>query len=174
MEVNSGQFISIYLEPKTLLLPEASVIGSRQLDEARRNPQTQVSVDRLAIRSNPALDVYSCMGMQPEIDVPSPSLGFKVLNTRGFTSTAPVRMLQLIDGVDNQSPGLNFSLGNFLGVSELDLQRVDVIVGPSTPLYGPNAFNGVINMKTLDPFLFQGLNLTLRTGERQMNEGAMS
>ena len=56
------------------------------------------------------------------------SLGFTVINTRGFNSTSPVRSLQTIDGVDNQSPGLNFSLGNFLGSSELDIQKVDLVV----------------------------------------------
>ena len=51
-------------------------------------------------------------------------------------------------GVDNQSPGLNFSLGNFLGSSELDIMRVEIIQGASSAYYGPNAFNGVIKMET--------------------------
>lgn len=80
------------------------------------------------------------------------SLGFKVINTRGFNSTSPVRSLQIIDGVDNQAPGLNFSLGNFLGSSELDVLKVDIVVGASGAYYGPNAFNGVISMETKSPF----------------------
>ena len=78
-------------------------------------------------------------------------------------STSPVRSLQLIDGVDNQSPGLNFSLGNFLGASELDVLKVDLIVGASSAYYGPNAFNGVISMTTKDPFIYRGLSAMVKT-----------
>lgn len=79
------------------------------------------------------------------------------MNTRGFNSTSPVRTLQVIDGVDNQSPGLNFSLGNFLGASELDVINQEIVVGASSAYYGPGAFNGVISMTTKDPFKYQGL-----------------
>ena len=103
----------------------------------------------------------------------SASMGFKVINTRGFNSTSPVRSLQLIDGVDNQSPGLNFSLGNFLGASELDVMKVDLIVGASSAYYGPNAFNGVISMTTKDPYVFRGLSATVKGGERNLGEVAL-
>src|SRR5690606_2130519 len=100
-------------------------------------------------------------------------MGFKVINTRGFNSTSPVRSLQLIDGVDNQSPGLNFSLGNFLGASDLDVMKVDIIAGASTAFFGPGAFNGVINMTTKSPWLFPGLSASAKVGERNLKEGAI-
>jgi len=101
------------------------------------------------------------------------SLGFKVINTRGFNSTSPVRSLQIIDGVDNQAPGLNFSLGNFLGTSELDVVKVDIIVGAASAFYGPNAFNGVISMETKNPFYSEGLSASIKAGERNLIEGAL-
>src|SRR5690606_23488230 len=102
----------------------------------------------------------------------SASLGFKVINTRGFNSTSPVRSLQLIDGIDNQSPGLNFSLGNFLGASDLDVMKVDIISGASSAFYGPGAFNGVIDITSKNPFLFPGLSVQVKAGERNLYEGA--
>src|SRR5690625_7232099 len=102
----------------------------------------------LAMKQAPAVNFYDGMGALKDIDLTAASLGFKVINTRGFNSTSPVRSLQIIDGVDNQAPGLNFSLGNFLGASELDLQKVDVIVGASSAYYGPNAFNGEIGRES--------------------------
>ena len=91
-------------------------------------------------------------------------MGFKIINTRGFNSTSPVRSLQIIDGVDNQSPGLNFSLGNFLGKTELDTKGVEIIVGANSALYGPYAFNGVISMSTKDPFMFPGTSYQIKMG----------
>ena len=108
-----------------------------------------------AIKQNASADFYEGLGNLKGVDLTAASIGFKVINTRGFNSTSPVRSLQIIDGVDNQAPGLNFSLGNFLGVSELDVKKVDLIVGASSAFYGPNAFNGVISMETKDPFFFK-------------------
>ena len=50
--------------------------------------------------------------------------------------------------------GLGFALGNFLGSSELDLMKVEIVSGASSAFFGPNAFNGVISMNTKSPFLF--------------------
>ncbi|MEO0732328.1 MAG: TonB-dependent receptor, partial [Bacteroidota bacterium] len=114
---------------------------------------------------------YDGLGSLKDVDLTAASLGFKIINTRGFNSTNPVRSLQIIDGVDNQSPGLNFSLGNFLGASELDVNRVNLVVGASSAFYGPNAFNGVIAMETKDPFLQQGLSAQIKFAERNLVEG---
>ncbi len=75
--------------------------------------------------------------------------------------------------MDNQSPGLNFSLGNFLGASDLDVLKVDVIAGASTAFYGPGAFNGVIAMGTKSPWNFRGLSASIKGGERNMLEAAV-
>jgi outer membrane receptor protein involved in Fe transport len=123
------------------------------------------------MKESPAVNFYDGLGMLKGVDITAASIGFKIVNTRGFNSTNPVRSLQIIDGVDNQAPGLNFSLGNFLGASELDLQKVEIIAGASTAMYGPNAFNGVIKMTTKDPFDHQGLTVMAKAGERNLLEG---
>jgi outer membrane receptor protein involved in Fe transport len=53
--------------------------------------------------------------------------------------------MQLVDGMDN-SPLLNFVLGNLIGLSEIDVQSVELLPGASSALYGANAFNGVLFM----------------------------
>nr|MBP6573290.1 TonB-dependent receptor [Flavobacteriales bacterium] len=85
----------------------------------------------------------------------------------------PLRSLQLIDGVDNQSPGLNFSLGNFLGCSDLDVMKVDIVAGASSAFFGPGAFNGVINMTSKSPWVFPGHAVTYKIGERGLKDLAI-
>lgn len=84
-----------------------------------------------------------------------------------------MRSLQIIDGVDNQAPGLNFSLGNFLGASDLDVLKVDLVQGASSAFYGPNAFNGVISMETKNPFVHRGLSASVKYGSRNLAETAI-
>ncbi|NND76860.1 MAG: TonB-dependent receptor, partial [Flavobacteriales bacterium] len=126
--------------------------------------------DLLAIKETPADNFYDGLGNLKGVDLTAASLGFKVINTRGFNSTSPVRSLQLIDGVDNQAPGLNFSLGNFLGSPELDVQKVEIVSGASSAFYGPNAFNGVISIQNKDPFFHRGISASVKVGERALTE----
>ncbi|HHG84548.1 MAG TPA: TonB-dependent receptor, partial [Bacteroidetes bacterium] len=163
--------VKIELTPKSLGVVE--IIGRSISEKEQEEPLTVESMGSIAIKEVAGADFYASLGNMKGVDLTSASLGFKVINTRGFNSTSPVRSLQIIDGVDNQAPGLNFSLGNFLGSSELDLQKVDLIVGASSAFFGPNAFNGVISMTTKSPFIHQGLSVQGRLGERNLAEGAV-
>lgn len=174
VEVKSlDQVLKIKLSTDQVLLKEAEVIGSRINEKQKQAPLTVESMDVIAIRETASGDFYESLGTLKGVDMVAASFGFKVINTRGFNSTSPVRSLQLIDGVDNQSPGLNFSLGNFLGASDLDVMKVDVIAGASTAYFGPGAFNGVINMTTKSPWNFTGLSVSAKGGQRDMLEGAV-
>lgn len=154
-------------------LTDIKIQDTRLTQKQQQEPLTVESLDLIGIKQTPAANFYEGLGSLKGVDITSASLGFKVVNTRGFNSTSPVRSLQVIDGVDNQSPGLNFSLGNFLGSSELDLQKVDLIQGASSAFYGPNAFNGVVAMTTKSPFDFTGLSISAKGGERNLFEGAI-
>lgn len=160
------------LEVKLLLdnnvTGEVEVIEDRILEKQKKNPLTVESMDAIAIKEVPTGNFYEGLAALKGVDMASASLAFRVINTRGFNSTSPVRVLQLIDGVDNQSPGLNFSLGNFLGAPDLDVKSVDIIQGASSAFYGPGAFNGVINMETKDPFFTPGLSASLKIAERNL------
>ena len=148
------------------------VTGQRVSDKQKAAPLTVESMDLLAIKETASENFYDGLGAMKGVDLTAASLGFKVINTRGFNSTSPVRSLQIIDGVDNQSPGLNFSLGNFLGSSDLDVLKVDLVQGASSAFYGPNAFNGVISMETKNPFYQKGLAAKIKIGERNLVSGA--
>ena len=162
--------ITVRLQPDQVLIEAAEVIGERISEKQKQAPLTVESMDVIAIKEAPSGSFYEGLGNLKGVDVTSASLGFKIINTRGFNSTSPVRSLQLIDGIDNQSPGLNFSLGNFLGASDLDVKSVDIVAGASSAFYGPGAFNGVVSMETKSPFQFPGVNASFKIGERNLEE----
>lgn len=164
--------ITIKLKSSEVELKNVDVVGSRISEKQKEAPLTVESIDMIAIKECPQSSFYESLGSLKGVDLTSASLGFTIINTRGFNSTSPVRSLQLIDGVDNQSPGLNFSLGNFLGCGELDVMKVDLIAGASTSYYGPGAFNGVISMTTRSPFIKPGLEVMFKVGERNLYEQA--
>ena len=166
---------SIIIRLKPSSIKNFATINIRSF-ASEKEKESALSVETMTlseIKATPALDFYDGLSHMKGVDLTSASIGFKVVNTRGFNSTSPVRTLQIIDGVDNASPGLNFALGNFLGASELDLLMVDIVSGASSAFYGPNAFNGVISMQTKSPFKFQGFSASIKGGERMLNEYAV-
>jgi len=172
IDLIDNQRLKVGLKSKDLQLKAVEVISgiSKKLKES---PLSIESMDINDIKQTSATNFYEGLSHMKGVDMTSASLGFRVINTRGFNSTSPVRSLQIIDGVDNASPGLNFALGNFLGASELDLMKVEIISGASSAFYGPNAFNGVISMETKNPFLFPGFSASVKLGERFLNEYAV-
>lgn len=173
IEVGSLDQSKFALEVDQVMLKGVTVSDVRVSEKRKESALTIESMDIIAIKETPAANFYEGLGNLKGIDLTTASLGFTIINMRGFNSTSPVRSLQVIDGVDNQSPGLNFSLGNFLGASELDVLKVDIIQGASSAFYGPNAFNGVIDMTTKNPFIKPGLTAQMKTGERGLAEFAM-
>ncbi|MFN8310074.1 MAG: TonB-dependent receptor [Chitinophagales bacterium] len=161
------------LNESATLLKDVEVVDTRITEKQKENPLTIESMGLQQIKQTASSTFYEGLSTLKGVDMTTASLGFVVINTRGFNSTSPVRSLQLLDGCDNQAPGLNFSIGNFAGASEIDIQKVDLIVGASSPLYGPNAFNGVLSMQTKNPFYYQGVTFFVKGAERNLFEGAV-
>ena len=88
--------------------PEREIKGQRVSEKQKAAPLTIESLDAIAIKQTVSTDFYNGLGSLKGVDLTTASLGFTVINTRGFNSTSPVRSLQTIDGVDNQSPALIF------------------------------------------------------------------
>lgn len=159
--------LKVTLTEQTILGQEVVVAASRVEETVLRSPVSIEKMDIRGIRETPAANFYDALANIKGVEANTQSLTFKTINTRGFNSNGNVRLVQMIDGMDNQAPGLNFSVGNIVGISELDLESVELLPGASSALYGPNAINGILLMNSKSPFLYQGLSAYLRNGLMQ-------
>jgi outer membrane receptor protein involved in Fe transport len=133
-------------------LTEIVVSASRVNESLLRSP---ISIEQLKSREAQLLgtpNFFDALQYLKEVQVISPSLGFKVLNTRGFANTTNVRFAQLVDGIDNQAPHIGAPIANAMGVIDLDIQKIEIISGTASALYGMNAVNGLANFITKNPF----------------------
>ncbi len=165
--------INIVLEPAVVFGKEIVVTGSRISETIRESSASIQKMNSREIKEVASGDFYEGMGNLKGVDINQSSMGFKVVNMRGFNSTAPVRIVQFIDGIDNQAPGLNFPVGNLVGASDIDLQSVEIITGAASALYGPNAFQGVVSMSTKNPYDFPGTSVQLKGGTNNLAEGQL-
>ncbi|REG92717.1 TonB-dependent receptor [Algoriphagus antarcticus] len=165
IEITGGRSnLDIQLAESTILGQEVVVSASRVEESVLQSPVSVEKMDIIAIRDAPQASFYDAINNMKGVEMSTQSLLFKSFNTRGFNANGNVRTVQLIDGMDNQAPGLNFSVGNIVGISELDLESVELLPGASSALYGPNAINGILLMNSKSPFLYQGLSASVKTG----------
>jgi iron complex outermembrane recepter protein len=170
IEVTGSDALSISLAPSTEILNEVVFAASRVEESILESPVSIEKMDTRAIRETASPNFYEGLQNLKGVEMVTSSLTYKQINTRGFNSTGNARFLQLVDGMDNQTPGLNFAVGNLFGSSDLDMESAELIPGAASALYGPVAFNGVLMLRTKDPFLYQGLSAQARIGVNHINE----
>ncbi len=160
----NNQTITVSLSENETSLDEIVVSASRTPERIMESPVTIERMDARAIKNTSSPSFYDGLENLKGVDVNTSSLTFKSVNTRGFATFANTRFMQLVDGMDNSSPALNFALGNLLGMSELDVKTVELLPGASSALYGANAFNGIMFMTSKSPFEDQGISFSLKGG----------
>jgi iron complex outermembrane recepter protein len=170
VEVTSTEPLTVTLTPKSELLNEVVFSASRVEENILQSPISIEKMDARTIRETPSMSFYDGLQNLKSVEMVTSGLTFQQINTRGFNHTGNARFLQLVDGVDNQTPGLNFSLGNMFGSSDLDMESAELIPGAASALYGPVAFNGVLMLRTKDPFRYQGLSVQTKLGVNHIND----
>ncbi len=145
-------------------LDEVVISASRTPERIFESPVTVERFGIKEVKNTPSADFYGGLENLKGVDINTNSLTFKSINTRGFASFANTRFMQLVDGMDNSAPALNFPLGNLLGMVETDVQSVEILPGASSALYGANAFNGILFMRSKSPFDHQGLSAYIKGG----------
>src|SRR5690554_5438871 len=161
---SSAAPLTIVLEEETMSLGEIVVSASRTPERIFESPVTVERFGLKEIKNTASVDFYDGLENLKGVDINTNSLTFKSINTRGFASFANTRFVQLVDGMDNSAPALNFVLGNLLGMTELDVNSVEILPGASSALYGANAFNGILFMTSKNPFDFEGISAYYKHG----------
>ena len=155
--------LAIELVTQTMLGKEVVVTASRVAESILKSPVAIEKLDIRAIRESPAPSFYDALEGVKGVQMTTSSLTFKVPNTRGFNIPNNFRFMQMVDGVDMQAATLGVPLGNAIGPTELDISSVEITPGAASALYGMNAINGMANLLTKSPFLYQGLSMYQKT-----------
>jgi outer membrane receptor protein involved in Fe transport len=159
------------MQEESLLGQEIVVSASRVEESILKSPVTIEKMDQLAIKQGATPDFFDALANIKGVQVNNGSLNFTAVNTRGFATIANTRFVQWVDGMDTQAPLLNFPTGSIMGLGELDAESLELIPGAASALYGPNAFNGIMIMKSKSPFEYQGLSAQVKYGQTNSTAG---
>jgi len=161
---NNASAVSVSLYAQNQYAGQVIVSASRVSESILKSPVTIEKLDLRAIKESPAPSFFDALENLKGVQMTTLSIGYKVPNTRGFAGTTNSRFLQMVDGVDNISPGIGAPVANAVGPTELDIESVELIPGAASAVYGLNAINGISNLKTKNPFQYQGLSVYVKQG----------
>ncbi len=162
--LKQSQELTIELQPQEIRTQEVVISASRISERALESPVSIETMDLRAIQQTPSITPFDALVFLKGVDIVTSSLTFRVINTRGFTGTTNTRFLVRIDGLDLQAPGLNFPITTMMSPPEIDIASMELLPGANSALYGPNAFNGLLNVYTKDPFKYPGLSVDVKLG----------
>ena len=160
-----SQKVQVKLNSEETKLNEIVVSASRAPERVLQSPVTIERMGIAQVKSTTAPTFYDGLENLKEVQFNTSSISFKTVNTRGFAAVGNTRFMQLVDGMDNSSPALNFVLGNLIGLSDIDVASVELLPGASSALYGANAFNGILFMNSKNPFTHQGISSYVKYGQ---------
>jgi iron complex outermembrane receptor protein len=174
VSVSSGETVdvAIELESDAFQLNPIVVTGLRGREEkALDAPASIATVHQKQIEKTVATTVAGHVQGMAGVDVAHNGLTQSTVVTRGFSNVFSGALLVLTDNRYASVPSLRFNGYNLVPTSQMDLERVEVLLGPAAALYGPNSANGVLHMITTSPMDDSGTKLAVTGGERSIFQG---
>ena len=171
VEVTStSSMVNMSLAPSNIIGQEVVVSASRTPQRILEAPVTIERVSAATIRTAAVSNYYDIVSNLKGVDAVLSSLTFRTPTTRGFSGSGNARFNQIVDGMDNQAPGLNFSVGSIIGLTELDVESMELLPGATSALYGPGGMNGTLLINSKNPFRTPGLSFQVKTGVMHLND----
>lgn len=165
---NSARTINFQLQVTRLISEEVVVSASRKAEKLTNAPATIAVINARAITELPSFNVAELLGRQRGVDyVRAGVLGIGI-NARGFNSAFNPKNLQINDSRLSSLIATGLPLGALSTTVKEDVERIEVVLGPSSALYGPNAHNGLLNTITKDPRTSQGTTIALGIGNQNV------
>ena len=168
-DVRAGSTMNIALTPRPIQLNEMVVTSTRSRPEKALDAPASISVvSSERIEERPAVTVTDHLRSTPGVDISRGGIAQSNVVARGFNNAFSGSMLMLQDYRFAGVPSLRVNVPFlFTGTNE-DIDRMEVLLGPASALYGPNSSAGVLHVITKSPFNSQGTTISVDGGERSI------
>lgn len=135
-------------------------------------PSSSHSVSDQEIEERPATSPVEHLREAPGVDIATQGLQASNVVVRGFNNIFSGALRMLTDNRLAGLPSLRVNLMHFLPLNDDDIERIEVVLGPGSALYGPNTANGVVHVITKSPLDHQETTVSLAAGERSVAQGS--
>ena len=175
VRVSSGATTTLNME----LLTQAQVLDPIVVTASRGTPQKSTEaiatvhrVSSVEIAERPAAALVDHLRSAPGVDIITYGLQASNVTVRGFNNIFSGALHMLTDHRLAGVPSLRVNLTHFIPSNSDDVDRIEVVLGPGSALYGPNTANGVVHILTKSPLESRGTTVTVGGGGRSLFQGS--
>ncbi len=136
--------LDVTLTETSLQTEQIVVTASKREQSLEEVPMSISVVDAAAIRNRNSLTIDDALRYVPGVNMTGTQINIR--GSSGYSIGAGSRVLMLLDGVPFIAGDTGELIFEFIPVGEID--RIEVVKGASSALYGSNALGGVINVIT--------------------------
>lgn len=170
LKISSNQetFLDVALKSTGIVANPITVTASRRPEKLLDAPASITVLEAHEIESRPVLTATEHLKALPAIDIISAGLNQSRVVIRGFNSIFSGSLLSLVDNRITRIPSVRLNAFQLIPTSNDDVERIEIVSGPASALYGPNSANGVVHILTKSPFDSKGTRASLAGGQRNI------
>ena len=165
--------VNVRLEENVTVLNPTQTIASRGAETAIAAPASVAVIETREIEERPSVTVADHLRGVQGVDATTGGIAQTNIVTRGFNNAFSGALLTLQDYRFAAVPSLRVNVPLLLTGTNEDIERMEVLLGPASALYGPNSSSGVLHVITKSPFSSQGTMLTVDGGTRSIFRGSL-
>ena len=164
--------VNASLLQRAFTLNPISITASKKVEKVLDAPAAVQVVTRVDIDERPATSMTDHVKEKAGVDVVTTGLQSNHIVIRGFNNIFSGQTLSLTDYRIARVPSLRVNIAHLQPTTNLDIDRIEIVLGPASTLYGPNAANGVIHYLTRSPIDDPGTILSISVGLRQQGSSS--
>ena len=165
--ISGGQAASanLTLDKSNLLLDQVVVSASFKKELVVDSPASVevFSGEELAARGGAT--VVDVLANKAGVETQKMGVESSNMTVRGFNGVFSGAIHAVVDNRWTRPPVVNAQLLQFFAPDDSEVDRLELVKGPATPMYGPDTQQGVIALYTKSPFS-QGNRVSITTGDR--------
>src|SRR5579883_3501936 len=164
--------LNVQLSEQPLNSEDVVITASRHEEKITHAPASISVVPSTVVREHVTATPTDILATVPGIDVSREGIAMATYSSRSMHSVFGSDMLTMNDYHSMEVPAIGGFYGILMPQVPDDIDHVEVIRGPGSALYGPDAATGVVHFISRSPFASQGTNISFAGGERSYIDGA--
>ncbi len=157
--------VNLTLDQSNLLMNQVVVSASFKKEMVVDAPASVEVFSGEELEARSATTIVDLLANKAGVETMKMGVESSNMTVRGFNSVFSGAIHAVVDNRWSRAPVVNAQLLQFMSPDDSDVERVELVRGPATPMYGPDTQQGVIALYTKSPFN-QGNRFSLTVGDR--------
>jgi iron complex outermembrane receptor protein len=146
------------------LLDEVFISASRKAEKIQDAPASVSVITAKSIKNQAVANPISLLENTVGVSIDKQGSGRTNITMRGSSDLLATSVFVMMDYRSLIGSGINSFDANATTLLPIDIERVEVVRGPGSALYGPGVTSGVVHFLTKDPFKYPGGTIELSAG----------